>query len=100
MAAQKKSENTGSDTAQGLSPFRMQMGLDKRGQDAHMNGIAMTLFFVLVTIAVAAAVIMDTNGYPDGTIFAVVIPIMLLAFILMFAIQVAKPSASIRWGRR
>lgn len=90
MTAQKKSENTGSESAQGISPFRLQMGLDKRGQDAHMNGIAMTLFFILITIAVAAAIIMDTKGYPDGTIFAVVIPIMLLAFILMFAIQIAK----------
>lgn len=90
MANQKKSENTGNDPAQSISPFRLQMGFDKRGQDAHMNGIAMTLFFVLMTIAVAAAIIMDTRGYPDGTIFAVVIPVMLLAFILMFAIQVAK----------
>jgi len=90
MATQKKTENTGSDSGQGLSPFRLQMGLDKRGQDAHMNGIAMTLFFVLVTMAVAAAVIMDTQGYSDGIIFAVVVPLMLLAFYLMFAIQVAK----------
>lgn len=90
MSTQKKSENSGSDSAQGISPFRLQMGLDKRGQDTHMNGIAMTLFFVLIIIAVVAAVIMDTRGYPDGTIFAVVIPIMLLAFYLMFAIQVAK----------
>ncbi|MBP9041551.1 MAG: slipin family protein [Anaerolineaceae bacterium] len=66
------------------------MGFDKRGQDAHMNGIALTLFFILMAIAVTAAIIMDTKGYSDGVIFAVVIPIMLLAFILMFAIQVAK----------
>lgn len=90
MATQKKSENTGSDSVQGFSPFRLQMGFDKRGQDAHMNGIALTLFFILMAIAVTAAIIMDTKGYSDGVIFAVVIPIMLLAFILMFAIQVAK----------
>ncbi len=90
MTTQKKSENTGSDSAQGFSPFRLQMGFDKRGQDAHMNGIALTLFFILMAVAVAAAIIMDTKGYSDGVIFAVVIPIMVLAFYLLFAIQVAK----------
>lgn len=87
---QKRMENSGNEDAQGLSPLRLQALGAKRAQDAHMNGIALTLFFVLMTAAVAAAVIMDERGYADGTIFAVVIPVMLLAFILLFAIQIAK----------
>ncbi len=87
MATKGKVDSTSSDT---LTPFKPQAWWEKRGPDAHMSGIAVTLFIVVFTAAVIVAVIMDNRGYPDGTIFAVVIPVMLLAFYLLFAIQVAR----------
>lgn len=83
-------EETSTENQMGLTPFRSRMASEKKGQDAHVNGISMTLFIVLTIVAVALAVFFDEGGYPDRLIFMVVIPILLVAFYLLFAIQVAK----------
>jgi regulator of protease activity HflC (stomatin/prohibitin superfamily) len=63
---------------------------DWKKQDAHMSAIAITIFIILAVGAVKVAILMDTRGYPDLTILTVVIPIFVLAFFLLFAIQVAS----------
>ena len=62
----------------------------KKNQSMRANGISVALFVVVFSAAMAVAIIMDTRGYPDGLIFAIVLPLMLLAFIALFAIQVAR----------
>ena len=86
-----------------MSPF---LGSIKRSQmtmeDYHINGLSMTIFIVLVVAAVTAAIIMDTRGFADGTIFAVFVPLMLLAFYMLFALKVAKQwekAVLLRMGR-
>jgi regulator of protease activity HflC (stomatin/prohibitin superfamily) len=63
---------------------------DPKKQDAHMNAISIAIFIVLVVGAIKIAILMDIRGLPDLTISEVVIPILALAFILLFAIQQAK----------
>jgi regulator of protease activity HflC (stomatin/prohibitin superfamily) len=62
----------------------------KKNQSMRANGISVALFVVVFSAAMAVAIIMDTRGYPDGLIFAIVLPLMLLAFIALFTIQVAR----------
>ncbi len=90
MTTKGKIEGISSESTQGLTPFRSQAWWEKKGPDAHMSGIAVTLFIVTFTVAVIAAVIMDNQGVSEGIILPIVIPLMLIAFYLLFAIQVAK----------
>jgi regulator of protease activity HflC (stomatin/prohibitin superfamily) len=56
----------------------------------HLNNVSVFLFVILMILAVSAAVFMDTLGLPDGTIMAVVLPVILLALYFMFAIKIAQ----------
>jgi len=81
------------DSQSNIPPFgnpRADLWNSKKNADAHISGISMLIFLVLMTVAVGAAVVMDTRGIPDGTIFLVVVPLMLVAFYLLFSIQVAR----------
>lgn len=89
---QKKDQTTG-ETSEGqdLSPFRsVQKGKAAQQEDYHLNGLSITLFILFMTVAVGGAVWMDTHNIPDSTIFAFVIPLMLLGFYFMFAIKIAR----------
>lgn len=90
MGNKSKVENTSSDNTQSSSPFRAQMLGEKRSPDAHMNGIALFFFIVLMLGAVITAVAMDTKGISDLIILSIVAPVMLIAFYLLFAIQVGR----------
>ena len=90
MAARGSIESSGSESLQGLSPFKSQVWWDKKSPETHMNGISWSLFIILMVAAVVSAIFMDERGITDGIIFAVVVPVMLLAFYLLFAIQVAR----------
>ena len=77
--------------AENLSPFRsFAKAKSPSMAEQHINGISMTLLIVCILIATGGAVIMDSMGVKDGIIFAVFIPVMVLGFILFFAIQVAR----------
>jgi len=74
-----------------LNPYRATSG-GKKGNtaDQHINGISMTLLIIFLVGAVKVAILMDTQGYKDLTIFTVVIPLMAIGFILFFSIQIAR----------
>ena len=63
---------------------------ESKKQDAHMNAISIAIFIVLAVGAIKVAILMEDRGISDLTISEVVIPILALAFILLFAIQQAK----------
>lgn len=81
-------ENNGSD--QSMNPFKVQTQTAKKGQESHLNALSLTIFMLLTVFAVFCAAIMDTNGYSDGAIAAVVIPIGIVATLLLAAMQVAR----------
>lgn len=58
--------------------------------DQHINGISMTILIIWIVGATIAAVIMDSQGFNDWMIFAIFGPMILVGFILFFAIQVAR----------
>jgi regulator of protease activity HflC (stomatin/prohibitin superfamily) len=62
----------------------------KKGQEVHMNPLALTIFFLLMVIAVICAAVMDGKGMPDGIIMLVVIPIIVIASLLLAAMQMAR----------
>ncbi len=90
MSTNEKGQNRTNVGSAGINPFRAQEEMSKRGQSSHYNALSITLFLLLLTAAVASAIIMDERGYPDRTIFAVLIPLLLLALLSLTAIQVAK----------
>ena len=90
MSTNEKGQNRTNVGGAGINPFRAQEEMSKRGQSSHYNALSITLFLLLLTAAVASAIIMDERGYPDRTIFAVFIPLLLLALLSLTAIQVAK----------
>ena len=87
----KNTSGNQSNDQQGISPFRDLLKTNRaNSSNVHLSPIALTIFIILMVLAVGAAVYMDTKGFPDGRIFLIVIPVMLIAFILLFAIQVAQ----------
>jgi regulator of protease activity HflC (stomatin/prohibitin superfamily) len=83
--------NTNDNGSENLSPFRM---LNKSKQqsmaDQHISGISMFLLIVFILIATIGAVIMDSKGFKDLTIFEFFFPVLLVGFYLFFALQVAR----------
>ena len=89
---QTKIEKNSSATAgDNLNPFKSAMTVKSASMaDQHINGVSMTLLIVFLVGAVKTAIILDTQGFKDLTIFTVVIPFMAVGFILFFAIQIAR----------
>lgn len=75
---------------QGLNPFKAQQQLMKKGQETHLNALSLSIFIILVIIAVTIAAVLDTRGVSDLVILAVVVPIIAAASLLMAAMQVAR----------
>ena len=89
---QTKIEKNSSATAgDNLNPFKSAMTVKSASMaDKHINGVSMTLLIVFLVGAVKTAIILDTQGFKDLTIFTVVLPLMAVGFILFFAIQIAR----------
>jgi regulator of protease activity HflC (stomatin/prohibitin superfamily) len=89
---QTKPERNSSATAgDNLNPFKSAMTAKSASMaDQHINGVSMTLLIVFLVGAVKTAILLDTQGVKDLTIFIVVIPLMAVGFILFFAIQIAR----------
>ena len=87
----KNTSGNSSNEQQGLSPFRDALKQNRiNSLNAHMSPIALAIFILLLVLGVGAAIYLDEAGYSDGTILWVVTPVMVIAFILLFAIQVAQ----------
>jgi hypothetical protein len=56
----------------------------------HISPIAFFVFMVLVVLDIAAAAYLDTKGVNENTILWFFIPVMILAFYLLFAIKMAQ----------
>ncbi len=74
----------------GLNPFRAQEEWMKKAQGTHWNAVSVTLSILLLAGAVVSAIVMDERGYPDGLIFAVFTPLVVLALLALASIQVAR----------
>ena len=83
-------QNEAIEQNQGNTPFKTPVNRVKKGQDSHLNGLALAIFFILIIIAVVIALVMNTRGYSDLLILAVVLPIILIASLLLAAMQVAR----------
>ena len=90
MRTNTQSTDSQSET-QNLSPFRLKQKAKQQAmEEMHISGPAIFVFIVLFVAAVIAAVILDTRGVPEETILEAVLPLMLLAFYMLFAIKVAR----------
>jgi len=75
---------------QAMNPFKSQAQAVKKAQETHLNPLGLTIFLVLVTIAVYLAATMDARGYPDWAIAVVFVSISIVATLLLAAMQVAR----------
>ena len=89
MAPSTSSRNE-NDENQGMTPFKAQMNNYKKGPETHVNAIGLTVFIVLIALAVFVAAMLDSRGATDGTIAAVVVPTVIVASLLLASIQVAR----------
>ena len=87
MNRKNQESNTNEQT---MNPFKAQAQAVKKAQETHLNPLGLTIFIVLVTIAVFLAATMDTRGYPDWAIAVVFVSIGILATLLLAAMQVAR----------
>ena len=75
---------------QAMNPFKAQSQAVKKAQETHLNPLGLTIFIILVTIAVFLAATMDTRGYPEWAIAVVFVSISIVATLLLAAMQVAR----------
>jgi len=75
---------------QAMNPFKAQAQAVKKAQETHLNPLGLTIFIILVTIAVFLAATMDNRGYPDWAIAVVFVSISIVATLLLAAMQVAR----------
>jgi regulator of protease activity HflC (stomatin/prohibitin superfamily) len=74
-----------------LSPFWSQSKTKQPTMaDQHINGISLTILLIIIVLTTAGAVVMDSLHIKDWIIFAISGPVLLIGFILFFAIQVAR----------
>jgi hypothetical protein len=78
-------------TSSALSKNRIQLKSNLSSMDTyHISPIALFVFLVLVVGDAYAAVMMTQNGIPDNTILEIFLPVLLVAFYLLFAIKIAR----------
>jgi len=87
MNRKNQESNTNEQT---MNPFKSQAQVVKKAQETHLNPLGLTIFLVLVTIAVYLAATMDARGYPDWAIAVVFVSISIVATLLLAAMQVAR----------
>ncbi len=87
----KPERTNNTNTADALTPFRPAATTRSTSMaDQHMNGISMFILIVLILAGVVSAIIMDSNHVKEWIIFTVFGGLLLIGFILFFAIQVAR----------
>ncbi|MGE5123074.1 MAG: slipin family protein [Acidobacteriaceae bacterium] len=67
-----------------------------------ISGVGLFLFFVLLAVAIAGTVIMDTNGVSENIVVPYLILVILLAIYILLAIQVAsqwEKAVVLRFGK-
>jgi regulator of protease activity HflC (stomatin/prohibitin superfamily) len=87
-----QSDNQNNDaTSAALSKNRIQLKSNLSSMDTyHISPIAMFVFLVLVIADVFAAVQMSQANVPDNKILWIFLPVMVIAFYLLFAIKMAR----------
>jgi regulator of protease activity HflC (stomatin/prohibitin superfamily) len=87
-----QSDNQNNDaTSAALSKNRIQLKSNLSSMDTyHISPIALFVFLVLVVVDVFAAVQMSQVNVPDSTILWIFLPVMVIAFYLLFAIKMAR----------
>jgi regulator of protease activity HflC (stomatin/prohibitin superfamily) len=85
---------------------RKSKGLKKpevmREDSVRISGIALTIFFILIILSVAAAIYLDAQQIKLGWILLATIGIDLIAFYILFALKVAdqwEKAVVLRFGR-
>jgi regulator of protease activity HflC (stomatin/prohibitin superfamily) len=100
---QPKPERQTTTSPDGLTPFRApQITKSASMADQHINGISMLILIIFIVGATIAAIIMDIQGYKEWMILSIFGPVILIGFILFFAIQVARQwekAVVLRMGR-
>jgi regulator of protease activity HflC (stomatin/prohibitin superfamily) len=79
-----------------------QKAAERRAAVRGPSAIAMFIFFVLVVLATALAIFLDTRGVSDGVILAVTIPLFLVGCYILAALRVAnqwEKAVVLRLGR-
>ena len=90
MRSKQVDARTNEENQDGTNNPGSQRTARKKNTNTHFNGISITVFCLLLFAAVASAIVMDEKGYPDGTILKVFLPLSVLAFLALAAIQVAS----------
>jgi len=90
MRSKQVDARTNEENQDGTNNPGSQRTAQKKNTNTHFNGISITVFCLLLFAAVASAIVMDEKGYPDGTILKVFLPLSVLAFLALAAIQVAS----------
>ncbi len=90
MRSKQVDARTNEENQDGTNNPGSQRTAQKKNTNTHFNGISITVFCLLLFAAVASAIVMDEKGYPDGTILKVFLPLSVLAFLALAAIQVAR----------
>jgi regulator of protease activity HflC (stomatin/prohibitin superfamily) len=87
-----QSDNQNNDaTSSTLSKNRIQLKSNLSSMDTyHISPIALFVFLVLVIADIFAAVQMSQANVPDNTILWIFIPVLVVAFYLLFAIKMAR----------
>lgn len=99
----KPEKNSSATAGDNLNPFKSALTSKSASMaDQHINGISMFLLIVFIVGATIAAIIMDNAGFKDWVILSIFGPVILIGFILFFAIQVARQwekAVVLRMGR-
>jgi hypothetical protein len=92
MRPKMQIDNQSNDPASStLQQNRTQVKLGSTNmQDYHLSSVSVFLFVVIMIGTVTAAIFMDEAGVSDNVILSIVIPLMLVALYLMFAIKIAQ----------
>ena len=86
----KQDQTNNSEQGQSMSPFGMQILPTKTVKGQHLNEIGLTVMILLIALAVIAAGVLSSQGVSEGTIAWMVTIVIIVAVLLVVAIQMAK----------
>ncbi len=93
MATRKNNVSTESDVREGTgsgSTTGMESWKKQENKNAHLNGIALTLFLLFFGSGIGIAIALDLKGVADGRIFTIVTPFIVVGLFFLFSIQMAR----------
>jgi regulator of protease activity HflC (stomatin/prohibitin superfamily) len=88
--------------ARDMTSKSMRQSKEMSASTVRISGIALTLWFILIILSVAAAIFLDGQQIKFGWIFLTTIGIDLIAFYILFALKVAdqwEKVVVLRFGR-